>query len=451
MLRKEWLMMFLVSLLTLLAAVWLVRWLAPGLLGMPVDMRLVSSSDEAPSFYDNIFRTMEPDGGEFLLRDPGVVNRARPLFPDVNVMGPNDVLGFRNRDVPNVADIVAIGDSQTYGNNAPLEQNWPSHLQQILGKDRPLRVYNISVGAWSAIHYLEIMKFALRLRPRIVIVGMYTGNDPLLDFSSAYGSDRWARFRPDPSLEASDAPRIAYPPPDDELWFASLADGSRIGFTPAYRYVPNNRTEPAVRAGYRIMARVASEMRDLATSAGALPVFTIIPTKELVYSERLAAEGVGFDPVYRELVRDEMSNIEELAADLASLDGARYADLVAPLKAAALSDADIYPRGANGHPAAAGYRQIALALAEQIAPHLPPPLRGLYGVQNRDGSAVSVYLVTDKGKWIVPDPSIAYANGWGSGNDIQMATVVERDMTAIPTLGVLNAVDPERFGPGAFK
>ena len=47
--------------------------------------------------------------------------------------------GFRNRHVPDSSDIVAIGDSHTYGNTARMEDAWPSVLERLSG--RP--VYNM--------------------------------------------------------------------------------------------------------------------------------------------------------------------------------------------------------------------------------------------------------------------------------------------------------------------
>src|SRR5262245_13635308 len=44
-----------------------------------------------------------------------------------------DAWGFRNRSVPEAADIVAIGDSHTYGNTATMEDSWPYVLGRLTG------------------------------------------------------------------------------------------------------------------------------------------------------------------------------------------------------------------------------------------------------------------------------------------------------------------------------
>src|SRR5689334_12222831 len=51
----------------------------------------------------------------------------------------HDAWGYRNRHVPRRADIVCIGDSQTYGVSAPASSSWPVQLGKMTG----LEVYNL--------------------------------------------------------------------------------------------------------------------------------------------------------------------------------------------------------------------------------------------------------------------------------------------------------------------
>ena len=105
-------------------------------------------------------------------------------------MGPNDVLGFRNAAVPAVADIVTIGDSMTYGNNAVMLKNWPSWMQAHLPREN-VSVYNMSTGGWAAVQYLDMLEYAASFRPHIVIVAFYTGNDPIESFQMVQGNEHW--------------------------------------------------------------------------------------------------------------------------------------------------------------------------------------------------------------------------------------------------------------------
>ena len=54
----------------------------------------------------------------------------------------HDAWGFRNRTVPSKADIVALGDSQTYGTSSLARHAWPKLLGKSVGKE----VYNMSIG-----------------------------------------------------------------------------------------------------------------------------------------------------------------------------------------------------------------------------------------------------------------------------------------------------------------
>ncbi len=100
--------------LTLIITLILVRWFAPQLLGIPVDLQLVRVAKEVPPFFDGVFRSEDYASRNYIISDP-FIKRAQPLLPSFFQVGPNDFLGFRNQNMPNVADIITIGDSQTYG------------------------------------------------------------------------------------------------------------------------------------------------------------------------------------------------------------------------------------------------------------------------------------------------------------------------------------------------
>ena len=273
--KREWLLLIFSVFVTIAISLGLLRWFAPQLLGIPIDLQMVQVSKEVPPFFDNIFRKEDYSSKQYIIGDP-YVKRAKPLFPDAGTMGPNDLLGFRNRQIPNVADVITIGDSQTYGNNAHLETNWPGHLRQQLSDNRSL--YNMSVGGWGAVEYLEIFTKAPYFQPYVVIIAFYTGNDALESFRLAYAHERWAFLRPNDSLKSSDMPSITFPPPENEWWPVTFADGITTIFTPKLRY-GSNQDHPAVNAGYDIMAQVAREIADIATAAGIRTYFHYNPNK----------------------------------------------------------------------------------------------------------------------------------------------------------------------------
>lgn len=107
--------------------------------------------------------------------------RAEPPFLPHETLGrignpawaEHDPRGFRNEAALDAARIVTLGDSQTWGINAPREQTWPKQLQALL--DVP--VYNMAVGATGPAYYHHLVEDALELSPEWVLTGFYFGND----------------------------------------------------------------------------------------------------------------------------------------------------------------------------------------------------------------------------------------------------------------------------------
>jgi hypothetical protein len=314
----------------------------------------------------------------------------------------------------------------------------------MLNRERPTRVYNMAVGAWSGLNYLEMIDVALRFQPRVVIVAFYTGNDPLTDFRGAYSNPKWRQFIPDTDLTVADAPKVEYPPPQAELWSVQFNDGLAMTFTPNYRYASNRYDDAAVRAGYKIMARTAAEIAKKVVDAGAVPVFTILPTKELVYADKVGRDGVHADGRYVELVRDEARNLDELKATLMALEQSRYVDVLSALQHEAMRPALLYPAGSDGHPKEAGYGLVAESVYEGIRRLVPEYPRGLVGVSHGTGEIDSIYRLTAHGKWYFPDHESIVQNGWDLNQLIQVPL---RDLMGVPTLGTVDAVDKEKFGP----
>lgn len=182
--KTDWALLAGVTAVTTMIVLAGVRWFAPQLLGIPIDLQSVGVSETRPAFYEGIFRSI--DSEQFLLQDPYIRVRAKPLLPRGFGIGPHDLLGFRNRAIPNIADVIVLGDSQTYGNNVLLEYNWPSQLQTLLG--HRATVYNMATGGWGAVQYLDMFAKGLFFRPQLVVVAFYGGNDPLESYHARMGS-----------------------------------------------------------------------------------------------------------------------------------------------------------------------------------------------------------------------------------------------------------------------
>lgn len=442
-LKKEWLLLSAVALVTLAASLGILRWLAPQLIGLPVDLRLVKTSETVPPFYEGVFRQADYSTDELLLNDPVTVTRGRPRFPELATLGPHDVLGFRNREVPLYADIAVIGDSQTYGNNVALESNWPSRMTEAL-IDHQSVTYNMASGGWGGVQYLEMATKATTFQPRLLIVAFYTGNDSLESFRLAYELEQFKDLRPTPDLGAEDMPAVKFPAPPEQLWKVSFEDGFETTFTPSLR-LPANDDHPVVRAGYGVMANAAREIRRVTRPFGAAVIFTIIPTKEYVFSDKIRHEGIVPPPEYQRLVSEEAKQIAEFADTLRSIPDADYVDVTKPLIAAAVAGHSIYPGNENGHPVEGGYAVIAEALATAARDKLRKQIRGVVVVPvGADNGAL--FLVRSDGAWRLPGIRQALDNGW-SRDQIKIVSV--RDLAGLPRRGILDVVDPNRFGPDA--
>jgi len=103
-----------------------------------------------------------------------------------------DHWGFRNPKVPETADIVAEGDSHTYGNTARMVDSWPYVLSRLSGR----QVYNMGLGGYGPNQYFYLSKTkALTLKPKMIIWGLYMGDDFENAFSLTYGLDYWKDLR----------------------------------------------------------------------------------------------------------------------------------------------------------------------------------------------------------------------------------------------------------------
>ena len=443
--KNEWVLSIGVVAITLVVAIGLIRWFAPQLLGIPVDLQAVRVSKEIPPFFENVFRKEDAESREFLLKDPYTNIRARPMLIELSGVGPHDLLGFRNRNVPNIADVIAVGDSQTYGNRTVLAENWPNQLERMLIDKRSV-VYSMATGGWCAVQYLNMFTNATFFRPRVIVIAFYSGNDPDESVTLAYSVDHWAPLRPDPNLDLSDKPRFpGFPVPSSEQWPVRFRSGLTTIFTPSLRLVSNDTTHATVRAGYQIMEKVAQLMAKSASEVNIQLILTIIPTKELVYSERVRREGINASVDYMRLVELERANIDHLARSFKQLQNVEYVDLLEALQKEASTNQMLYPAGTDGHPLEAGNRVIATTIASIVRKYMVQPPLGLVGIKLSSGKLLP-FLATKDGLWQFATNEIAEKNGWKSGHIVD-----PRDIASLPQMGMINIIDPKKFGPQALQ
>ena len=438
---KKNLLLLLVNLaVTVAAAFAIVRWVAPAAVERPLDLQVVQLDEKVPPFYESVFAN---DGR--VRNDPLVMTRMRRFVPENSeYSGPFDALGFRNRAVPIVADVVAIGDSQTIGRNATLDWSWPAILAERLPVKQPL-VYSMASGGWGPVQYLYMAEKALAFRPRVLVVAFYTGNDAFDAVKVAYNLAAWKSLRALPQKPAP--PPSDWPPRPEDRWTVRVGEYDTI-LTPRARLVANDRALPSTTEGYRIMAEVARRIAATAAKDGVKVVFTIIPTKELVYASLVRRDGLKEPVAYTKLVADETANVDDLSRALRDIPGATYVDLVKPLQQAALDGLPLYPPNENGHPIGPGYAAIAEALAPVVDHLLPdPPANGLVRVAANDDDGEFYGLVLEGTLWRFPDAASAQQAGWTLEKAVPLT---RRDVALLAERGIVPEPDPSIFGPEVF-
>lgn len=333
---------------------------------IPADMQVVQLKRKVPPFFINVFRPHDISSTEFLLNDPLTGVRGKPFLPEIAGVGPHDILGFRNLNVPRVSDIVAIGDSQTYGNNALLTESWPARCGEILGGKS---IYQMAVGSLAAPQYLEMASRAVVFQPKVIVIALYTGNDLFESFRLVYSTEVWKRLRITPNVTLADLPKVNFPPLESDKWQAKFHDGSFVTFTPAPRLLSNDRSSTGIQAGLEIVKQVLAELNQISQKFS-VPIFVaLIPTKELVYAARVTEEGIAAPQAYTDLVRIESENIALIESAIGSDSQLKLIKLLPALQSA-LNKGGLYPSDANGHPLKLGYNVIAQEVAKSIKPLL---------------------------------------------------------------------------------
>jgi len=126
-----------------------------------------------------------------MVPDDKLGHRPNPTYFD------HDTRGFRNASLPGHAsrvNIVALGDSQTYGVGVQREQAWPQHLSRLSHTS----TYNMAFGGYGPLHSVLLVDECLELKPKIIIEALYSGNDLFDSYRIVYDLEKM------PSLKSTD-------------------------------------------------------------------------------------------------------------------------------------------------------------------------------------------------------------------------------------------------------
>ncbi len=321
----------------------------------------------------------------------------------------HDSWGFRNKRVPERADIVTIGDSQTYGISASARYAWPEILERLAGKE----VYNLAIGGYGPAEYSYLLEQkALQLKPDLIIAGFYLGNDLADSYEAVYTIPHWKDLRnpdlvikDDTKTDSSDKPEDKKSPHAKPLqtglkymtyvitdWFAGhsvlyrivtetyLGDmirqrrmmdrgeeivmfrdnehGIDTGFTPETRLAGLDLTRPHLREGLRLALGFFDRMNETARKNGIRFLVVMIPTKETVFAEFIEGNDNLPDSAKIDRLIDNERRVNEIAKSYFKDHDIPYLDVLDPLRRAVPRE-QIYPNNYNGHSNKNGYRIIA--------------------------------------------------------------------------------------------
>jgi hypothetical protein len=314
-----------------------------------------------------------------------------------------DDLGFRNAGVPAKADLLAIGDSHTFGNNAAMSESWPAVVGSMTGRD----VYNLGLGGYGPNQYYELLRRHIsRLNPRWVLCGLYMGDDFENAYLMTYGRDYWSWLR---AGNWTNADADIWETTDDSTWhqrarlwlslnsivyrlvihgpvigrlkgflqlqraardesvttLASKETGVHEAFRPLSLRSRLDQRSPIVREGMRITFELLRSMDQLSRDHGARLAVVIIPTKETVFADRLLNDpATNLRDDIEQLVRDEKAATQELLTFLDET-GIPHIEPLDALRSR-VSENLYTPSDRDMHPNANGYRVIGETVAQSL-------------------------------------------------------------------------------------
>ncbi len=315
-----------------------------------------------------------------------------------------DDWGFRNREVPASADIVTLGDSHTYGNTATMEDSWPYALGRLSGQ----RVYNLGLGGYGPNQYFAVFKSrGFSLKPKLILCGLYMGDDFENAYLITYGLEHWAYLRELPAEKVDyniweTAPDTSWHKPirlwlsrhsviyqlvvhgplaarfrgEGQIKSASRRDSDAVtldlpdkhileAFLPEQIGRRLDQNDPRIREGMRITFKLLKEMADASRQHDVRFMVVVIPTKEMVFSDYLERDpSLPLKDVVQKLLANERVARDKTFAFLTE-SGIPYVDALPKLKAGVQNQ--LYARGATDmHPGKNGYYAIAEAVHEAL-------------------------------------------------------------------------------------
>ena len=318
-------------------------------------------------------------------------------------VGGHDANGFHNLEVPETVDILAVGDSMTYGWMASSADSWPVVLSKITGKS----VYNAGMGAYGPLQYLHLIRtLAPKLEPERVVVMVFPANDPFDAYNLAYFLEHWKSWR-NPARDG-DADPFLHPlrwgtedaPPQrwSEDWFAGYATlwhlfkrqsglfhklrtlhhpvsdwsisvthlNSTFQFwigTSEFRGVAAD--DPKIVEGMSITKRVLGEIAVFCAERNIDLHVALMPACAQVLYPFIEDQLTDAQDKRMTTFTGRLQSVTAELIDFLSAEGISHTRLYEPM--VRTSETQVIYTGADGHPNGTGYRVVAETLAEALA------------------------------------------------------------------------------------
>lgn len=320
----------------------------------------------------------------------------------------HDEWGFRNKNVSQSIEIVTLGDSHTYGNCAKMSESWPF----VLGRLTEKSVYNLGLGGYGPNQYYYLFKTkALGLKPRMIICGLYMGDDFDGAFKITYGLDYWKFLRDPIFIEKMDLWDI-WEKQSSITWHKKIRNwlskhsiiyrlvihglldslkgaiqvqnASKLyestssliikekniqeAFRPKGVLKGLDQKKRSVREGMRITFELLHEMNETCRGNNIQFIVAVIPTKEMVFSDYIEHNSqLPMSEVIDQVIFNEGKSREKLFAFLIK-SNIHFIDLLPPMKRS-INQEKLYTSSAcDMHPNKNGYKVIAEAVAQFINP-----------------------------------------------------------------------------------